>query len=458
MTFTNPFLKARHWLLAVSFILLCYTSSGQKLEVTGQKALSVEVGKSITLQLSDFTVKGSGDDRYPRNFKLEVFDGENYSASGTTVTPDAGFTGTLKVIIKISRVKDGAVKAETERTEINVDVKPATSPPIGNTPPQIIGQQTIRIFVDETVKIIFNHLTVFDPDNTYPTGFSIKLLNGSNYTVEPGNTVVPAPGFMGTLVVKTIVNDGKVDSQPFDLKISVVERNSPEPPTSGVPVFVTFSESTLGYSLGSTQFLIAREVEIDDADSDELFYAEVYFDAEGFVPGKDVLAIETFGNLNSVFDANVGILVLFGRESLTLYQQALRSLRYHFASDTMPSVTHKKVYFRLNDGENTSVTKSKSIRLNQAILLDIPNAFSPNDDHANDLWVIRPSRADDNLIATVRVFDKRGMLLFETNDLSNFWDGKSNGKTVPADAYFYTIDVTVGVNRARHQGTVTILR
>jgi gliding motility-associated-like protein len=96
--------------------------------------------------------------------------------------------------------------------------------------------------------------------------------------------------------------------------------------------------------------------------------------------------------------------------------------------------------------------------LNQAILLDIPNAFSPNDDHANDLWVIRPSRADDNLIATVRVFDKRGMLLFETNDLSNFWDGKSNGKTVPADAYFYTIDVTVGVNRARHQGTVTILR
>jgi gliding motility-associated-like protein len=176
-----------------------------------------------------------------------------------------------------------------------------------------------------------------------------------------------------------------------------------------------------------------------------LFYAEVYFDAEGFVPGKDVLAIETFGNLNSVFDANVGILVLFGRESLTLYQQALRSLRYHFASDTMPSVTHKKVYFRLNDGENTSVTKSKSIRLNQAILLDIPNAFSPNDDHANDLWVIRPSRADDNLIATVRVFDKRGMLLFETNDLSNFWDGKSNGKTV-------------GVNRARHQGTVTILR
>ena len=104
------------------------------------------------------------------------------------------------------------------------------------------------------------------------------------------------------------------------------------------------------------------------------------------------------------------------------------------------------------------MTRTKSIRLNEIISFDIPNVFSPNDDQANDLWVIRPSRAGDDLRATIRVFDKRGVVLFETNDLFDFWDGKSNGQAVPPDAYFYTIDVSSGVNRIRHQGTVTVLR
>ena len=299
-----------------------------------------------------------------------------------------------------------------------------------------------------------------DPDNNYPTGFSIKLSAGANYSITSANTVVPDAGFAGVLIVKTVVNDGKADSPPFDLKISVVEGNTqePSPPSSGAPVFVNFSENQLGYSLGNSQFFIAREIEIDDPDSEELFYAEIYFDAEGFVAGKDQLSIETSGNISSVFDADVGMLVIFGRESLTLYQEALRSIRYNFASDSMPSITQKRVHFRLNDGENSSATKTKSIRINETIILDIPNVFSPNDDDAHDVWVIRPSRNVEEVSATVRVFDRRGLLIFETNDLSNYWDGKSNGRDVPAEAYFYTIDLVTGFSRVRHQGVVLILR
>lgn len=564
MTLTKPAFKVPHWLLAVGIALLFFhTSTAQKLEITGQKNLSVDAGKSITLQLSDFTVKGSGEGQYPKDFRLEVFDGPNYNASGTTVTPDAGFAGTLKVIIKISRVKDGDVKAESEKTEIQIEVKASSPPPpsiaklsiVGqntlttavntpitlkladftidgpgedeyptdfslevydgpnysasgttvtpdagyqgtltveikitrikggtivaesdkkgikievkasappppttNTPPQIIAQKPIRILKDQTVQVTFDHFTVVDPDNDYPVGFSMKLARGSDYTILSDNTVVPDKGFIGTLIVKSIVNDGQSDSRPFGLKIIVSEENTTEPPPAGgAPVFVTFSESTLGYSLGNLQFFIGKEIEIDD-DSDELFYAEVYFDAESFVTGKDVLTVETTGNISSVFDSDVGMLVIFGRENVTEYQNTLRSVRYHYASDTMPSNTQKKIHFRLNDGENSSVTKTKSVRLNEIISFDIPNVFSPNDDNANDFWIITPSRAGDDLRATIRIFDKRGLLLFETNDLFDFWDGKSNGQAVPPDAYFYTIDVSSGVNRVRHQGTVTVLR
>lgn len=460
MTCSKPSIPLSAWLLAASLLLLGQRSIAQKLEITGQKDLSVEAGKSITLQLTDFTVKGSGADQYPADFKLEVFKGKNYSVSGTTVTPEPTFAGQLKVLIKISREKDGKEKAETKKTEIIVNVKAPLPPPPANIPPQIIGQVPIRIPADQTVKIIFDHLTVVDPDNDYPTGFSLKLLPGTDFTIASGNTVVPGKGFVGTLIVKTIVNDGIKDSKPFDLKITVFKEDdiTPPPPVSGAPTFVTFSENQLGYSLGNTQFFVAREVEIADADSEELFYAEVFFDAENFIPGKDVLSIETSGNITSVFDSEAGMLVIFGRESLPLYQQALRSVRYYFNSDTIPTVTRKQIHFRLNDGENSSEVRSKSIVLNELISLDIPNVFSPNDDNANDLWVIRPSRAADDVRATVRVFDRRGALLFETNDLLNFWDGKSNGQFVPPDSYFFTIEVASGVNRVKHQGVVTVLR
>lgn len=437
-------------------------AANDKLKITGQKSLSTEGTTPITLQLTDFTIEGPGEKDYPRDFVLRLFEGKDYTVSGNTVTAKEGFKGKLKVEIQIQHVRGDRVVAESDKKKIDIEVTAAstpTPPPAKNTPPQIIAQKTISIEVNQPVAIVFAHLTVVDPDDDYPNGFSLKLSDGPNYSLGDGNNVVPGQDFVGTLSVPVIVNDGKDDSDVFQFQISVVKSGSqPEPVPGGPPVFVTFSEDVLHYSVGDPGLPLAGEIEIDDPDSKELFYAEVFFDGSTFLAGKDQLASWSEGALSSVYDSDAGILVIFGRASLAAYQQALRSVRYMYANDTVPSQRQRVIHFRLNDGENFSVVKSKRVTIAEPLVLDIPAVFSPNNDASNDVWLVRPTRNADNVAVVIRVFDRRGVVVFETSQLEPYWDGRRNGSDVPEDTYFYIIEVLSGANNTRYQGVVTVLR
>jgi gliding motility-associated-like protein len=451
--------RHRRLCILVTFLMGFGASYAQKLEITGQKSLTTGAGEPITLSLSDFTVKGSGENEYPNDFELEVFDGKNYSVSGRTVTPDKGFTGTLKVTIRISRVKGGRVLAQTKKTDIKIEVKGSSSPPpAGNTPPEIIGQKTLRTTVNQPIKIELSHLTVVDPDDKYPNGFTLKLSGGDNYSISQGNTVVPGTNFSGVLTVPTVVNDGKADSKPFALVITVATSNDPQTPTNGIPVFLSFSPDPIELGAGNNAVPIAREVDIADPDSDELFYAEAFLDPAHVTPGKDELTAEPSGDLRYAYDNTSGVLVIFGKASINRYRDALRTITYTYKSDTLPAGVQKRVHFRLNDGVNFSEIKTKSIIFSEQITLDIPTVFSPNDDRANDFWVISAEGQSDNVRAIIRVFDQRGVLIYESSDLGNYWDGRSNGRTVPSGTYFYVIDIHDGPHRSRRQGAVTVLK
>ncbi len=440
------------------------SAAKEKLKITGQKSLSTVGTTPITLQLTDFTISGPGEKEYPRDFVLRVFEGKDYTVSGNAVTAKDGFKGTLKVEIQIVRMRGDRVTEESDKKKIDIEVTapstptPTPPPPVKNTPPQIIAQKSISVEVNQSVTIVFAHLTVVDPDNDYPKGFSIKLSDGPNYSLS-GNNVVPDKDFVGILSVPVIVNDGKDNSDVFQLQISVVRSGSqPEPTPGGPPLFVTFGEDVLHYSVGNTGLPIATEIEIDDPDSKELFYAEVFFDGSTFLAGRDQLSTWAEGALSTVFDADAGILVIFGRASLAAYQQALRSVRYTYASDTLPVQRQRVIHFRLNDGDNFSEAKSKRVVIAEPLVLDIPTVFSPNNDLSNDVWLVRPTRDADNVSVAIRVFDRRGAVVFETSQLEQYWDGRRNGSDVPADTYFYIIEIISGTNNTRYQGVVTVLR
>ncbi len=89
--------------------------------------------------------------------------------------------------------------------------------------------------------------------------------------------------------------------------------------------------------------------------------------------------------------------------------------------------------------------------------IEVPTAFTPNDDGANDVWAI------DGLFgfekATVDIYNRWGERIFHSDGyaIDQFWDGTNGkGKKLPMDAYYFVIDLHN--DEEPIVGTVTIIR
>ncbi len=65
----------------------------------------------------------------------------------------------------------------------------------------------------------------------------------------------------------------------------------------------------------------------------------------------------------------------------------------------------------------------------------IPNAFSPNGDGINDVFYVRKI----GQIETFKIFNRWGELVFETDDVSNGWDGTYKGKELNGAVFVYYV-------------------
>lgn len=83
--------------------------------------------------------------------------------------------------------------------------------------------------------------------------------------------------------------------------------------------------------------------------------------------------------------------------------------------------------------------------------LHIYNSFSPNGDNLNDYWII-----DGCAGCSVKIFNRNGNLVFESEDNSVSWDGKYKEKNVPDATYYYIITTSDGSKT--YKGSVTIIR
>lgn len=89
-------------------------------------------------------------------------------------------------------------------------------------------------------------------------------------------------------------------------------------------------------------------------------------------------------------------------------------------------------------------------------LVDVPNAFTPNGDGINDQIYVRGFRIAK---MTFRIYNRQGLLVFESADQTRGWDGKFKGTLQPLDVYAYTLEVEfLDGDRATKKGDITLLR
>jgi gliding motility-associated-like protein len=86
----------------------------------------------------------------------------------------------------------------------------------------------------------------------------------------------------------------------------------------------------------------------------------------------------------------------------------------------------------------------------------VPNAFTPNGDGNNEKFQIFIS---DVVFAEIKVFNRIGEKIFETNNIFDYWDGSYKGKPCNPGIYIYDVNV-IGSNgkNARYNGSVALIR
>jgi gliding motility-associated-like protein len=106
-----------------------------------------------------------------------------------------------------------------------------------------------------------------------------------------------------------------------------------------------------------------------------------------------------------------------------------------------------------NDIGCTDSTSRAYYKVIPDLLLQIPNAFSPNGDGINDYWSVDGLKARPN--ATTEIYNRYGQIVFKGIGFAP-WDGTWKGLLLPFGTYYYVIKPAPG--EKTYAGWISLLR
>ena len=91
-------------------------------------------------------------------------------------------------------------------------------------------------------------------------------------------------------------------------------------------------------------------------------------------------------------------------------------------------------------------------------ILDVPNAFTPDNDGDNDFFNI-VNNGEIAQVLEFKIYNRWGQLVYDNEDPDNGWDGTFNDKEQPSEVYIYNISVErLDGEVFSWQGDVTLIR
>ena len=132
-------------------------------------------------------------------------------------------------------------------------------------------------------------------------------------------------------------------------------------------------------------------------------------------------------------------------------------LNYPFISNPIASPEVNTKYIVIGQTEwGCTTTDSISIYVNTESLLDAPNAFTPGVAPNNLFKILIRGEAT---LSYIRIWDRWGVKVFETTDITKGWDGTYNGTPQLFGVYIYEIGAVTNTGRSfTKHGNLTLIR
>ena len=128
-------------------------------------------------------------------------------------------------------------------------------------------------------------------------------------------------------------------------------------------------------------------------------------------------------------------------------------------ANPVASPTATTVYTVTGKGQNGCSnfdTVTVKVNFNRGTVYGLANSFTPNGDGLNDCFGVKDWGQVSQL--DLRIYNRFGQLVFQTNNPQSCWDGTFKGNPQQADVFVYTIKAKAACGNIDKKGTVTLVR
>ncbi len=213
---------------------------------------------------------------------------------------------------------------------------------------------------------------------------------------------------------------------------------------------VQVSGSITGYASGTGK-MIDQKLDLLSSSS-----GMVDYDIQVFGRGCDTSEsiIRVIVNPIPIVELGDPVTIIFGSETALHAGSGFARYQWSTGSNDSVIIIDQGGLYRVEVENIFGCISADSVFVHE-IGLNIPNAFTPNGDGLNDYFRITGLENMENVI--MQIYDRWGIMVFETRNPGNGWDGSCMKKYCQPDTYVWIITIGAPYNKTL-KGTITLLK